>query len=99
MSSLASMLPWLCTRVQLANPSIQGRTIHALRLAAEAGSGRRGVLIVGGIHARELMNPDAIVELLRDMLLDYIFGTGITYGGRSWSAVDVKLMIQTSISG
>jgi murein tripeptide amidase MpaA len=95
LSSLAGELPQLCTRVQLATPSIQGRTLHALRLAAGGGAGRRGVLIVGGIHARELMNPDAIVELLRDMLLAYIFGRGITYGGRSWSAVDVRLMIET----
>jgi murein tripeptide amidase MpaA len=95
MSSLATTLPWLCTRAQLANPSIQGRTMHALRLATGGGTGRRGVLIAGGLHARELMNPDAIVELLRDMLLAYIFGRGITYGGRSWSAVDVKLMIET----
>jgi hypothetical protein len=27
---------------------------------------RRGVLLVGGTHARELMNPDALVELAVD---------------------------------
>jgi murein tripeptide amidase MpaA len=95
MSSLAGMLPSLCTRAELANPSIQGRTMHALRLAAGGGTGRRGVLIVGGLHARELMNPDAIVELLRDLILAYIRGRGVTYGGRSWSAFDIKVMIET----
>jgi murein tripeptide amidase MpaA len=95
MSMLARILPWLCTRAELANPSIEGRTMHALRLARGGGTGRRGVLIVGGLHARELMNPDAIVELVRDLILAYIRGTGITYGGRSWSAFDIKVMIET----
>jgi murein tripeptide amidase MpaA len=94
MSTLDSIVPW-CTRAELPNSSIEGRTMHAIRLARGGGTGRRGVLIVGGLHARELMNPDAIVELLRDMILAYANRTGITYGGRAWSAFDIKVMIET----
>jgi murein tripeptide amidase MpaA len=95
METFATAFPRLCTRVSLSNPSVQGSAIHALRLASTRATGRRGVLIVGGVHARELMNPDAIIELLKDMLLAYFWGRDITYGGRSWSAVDVKLMVET----
>ena len=62
MNSLADTRPDLCTRVTL-NNSIEGRPIHALRLRAGGGTNRRGILIVGGMHARELMNPDAIIAL------------------------------------
>lgn len=95
MSNLAASIPSLCTRIQLSNPSIEGRTIHALRLRSGGGTGRRGVLIAAGLHARELMNPDAIVELFRDLLVAYVFGNGITYGGRSWSSTDIRVMVET----
>ena len=55
---LVNTKPDLCTRVALHN-SVEGRPIFALRLRAGGGTNRRGILIVGGMHARELMNPDA----------------------------------------
>jgi len=95
MEFLAAGFPQLCTRVELPNRSIEGRRIYALRIAADRGSNRRGVLVVGGMHARELMNPDAIVELQLDLVLRYLNGTGLVLGGRAWSALDIKLMIET----
>ena len=49
------------------NRPSQGRPVYALRLRAGGGTERRGVLLVGGTHARELMNPDAIIELAVDL--------------------------------
>ena len=95
MSILATFFPQLCTRVELANRSVEGRPIYALRLRAGSASGRRGVLLVGGMHARELMNPDAIVELQVDLVTSYLNGTDIVLGGRRWSALDVKVMLET----
>ncbi|MBK9316807.1 MAG: hypothetical protein IPM55_21555 [Acidobacteria bacterium] len=42
-----------------------------MRLRAGGGENRRGILIVGGMHARELMNPDAIIELAFDLAQAY----------------------------
>ncbi len=56
-SILSTWFPQLFTRVQLPEASVQGRPVYALRMRAGSGTGRRGVLIVGGTHARELMNP------------------------------------------
>ena len=66
-----------------------------MRLRAGAGANRRGILIVGGMHARELMNPDAIIELAFDLTRAYATQTGLTYGGAEWSRVDVRLMMET----
>ncbi len=94
-SILSAWFPSLCSREQLPNLSAQGRPIYALRIASGGGAGRRGFLAIGGMHARELMNPDAIADLALDLVLAYLNGTGITYGGRSWSALDIKLMVET----
>lgn len=95
MLNLATVFPQLCTRVRLPNRSVQGRRIYALRLRAGGGSNRRGVLLIGGMHARELMNPDAIVELQLALVRSYLLGAGITLGGRTWSAWDIKIMLET----
>jgi murein tripeptide amidase MpaA len=94
-SILSAWFPGLCSRIQLPNLSVLGHPVYALRIASGGGTGRRGFLAIGGMHARELMNPDAIVELALDLVLAYLNGTGIVYGGRSWSALDIKIMVET----
>lgn len=93
-SILSSWFPQIFTRVQLPEPSVQGRPVFALRMRAGGGNARRAVLIVGGTHARELMNPDAIIELAIDLLLSYSNGTDIRYGGKTFTADDVKLILE-----
>lgn len=95
MGLLATWFPQLCTRIELPNRSIQGRPVYAFRMRAGSGSNRRGVLLVGGMHARELMNPDAIVELQLDLVTSYLNGTDLVLGGRTWSALDIKVMLET----
>ncbi|MCX5328965.1 MULTISPECIES: M14 family zinc carboxypeptidase [unclassified Streptomyces] len=94
-STLANWFPQLCTRVRLPERSVQGRDVFALRMRSGSGTDRRGVLLVGGTHSRELMNPDALVELAVDLVVSRLNGTDIVYGGRTWSAQDVKLILET----
>jgi murein tripeptide amidase MpaA len=91
---LGLWFPQIFDRVQLPEPSAEGRPVFALRMRAGGGNARRAVLIVGGTHARELMNPDAIVELAIDLLLSYSNGTDISYGGKTFTANDVKLILE-----
>jgi murein tripeptide amidase MpaA len=92
---LATWFPQYFTRITLPEASVEGRPVHVLRMRAGGGPERRGVLVVGGTHARELMNPDAIVELAVDLLVSYANGTDIVYGGRTWPADDVRLILET----
>ncbi|MEU5322674.1 M14 family zinc carboxypeptidase [Streptomyces sp. NPDC021056] len=94
-SALANWFPQLCTRTKLPERSVQGRDVFALRMRSGSGTDRRGVLLVGGTHSRELMNPDALVELAVDLVVSRLNGTDIVYGGRTWSAQDVKLILET----
>ncbi|MGW9183914.1 M14 family zinc carboxypeptidase [Agromyces sp. NPDC055661] len=91
---LATWFPDFFTRIQLPEASVQGRPVFALRLRAGTGPERRGVLLVGGTHARELMNPDAIVELAVDLFTSYVNERDLVYGGRRWPAADVKLILE-----
>lgn len=95
MQLLEAWFPQYVTRINLPETSVEGRTVHAMRLRAGGGEGRRGVLFVGGTHARELMNPDAILELAIDMIVSYINGSDIVYGGKTWPARTVELILET----
>ena len=48
----------------------------------------------GGTHARELMNPDAIIELAIPPALSYVNGTDIVYGGKTVTADQIKLIFE-----
>jgi hypothetical protein len=94
-NELATRHPSYFTRFALPEPSVEGRPVYLLRLRTGGGDERRGVLVVGGTHSRELMNPDAIIELAVDLFVSHANGSDITYGGLTWSAADIKLILET----
>lgn len=96
MGVLAGFFPDVCTAFLMPHSSVQGRPIMGVHIHAGGSTSRHGFLVVGGMHARELMNPDAIAELQQDLVLAYVNNTGITYGGKSWSATDIRSMLETS---
>jgi murein tripeptide amidase MpaA len=95
MSLLGAWFPQVCELVELPEPTIEGRAMHALRLRAGGGEDRRSVLIVGGLHARELMNPDAILDLQLDLVVSYLSGTDIVLGNRRVTALEIKVILET----
>jgi len=94
-AQLASSAPGLCTRLLLPEPTVQGRQVFALRLRAGDGAERPGVLLLGGTHSRELMNPDLLVELAVDLVAGYQGGTDIELGERTWPAADIRRMLES----
>ena len=94
-SLLATWFPAYFTRIALPEQSVEGRTVYGLRLRAGGGGDGRGVLLVGGTHARELMNPDAIIELAVDLFVSHVNGTDIVYGGKRWAASDIRVILES----
>ncbi|SDD38795.1 Zinc carboxypeptidase [Geodermatophilus telluris] len=72
----------------------EGRTCSALRIGA-ARTARAGVYLLGGVHAREWGSPDILVNLARLLTDAYRTGTGITQGGASTSAEEVRRIVTT----
>jgi murein tripeptide amidase MpaA len=91
---LAAWFPAYFTKIPLPNNSVLGTPISALRMRFGDGPERRGILLVGGTHARELMNPEAILDMAVDLLLSHINGTDIVYGGKTFTADVVKLILE-----
>jgi Zinc carboxypeptidase len=109
-AALAGASPAVCETFTLAQPSWEGTVISGLHIhAGDAKGNRNGVLLLGGVHARELMNPEAIVDLAADLLISYANDTGITYAvpgstnagpgsgplGASWGAAEIGMMLES----
>ena len=89
---LNAAYPGFTQLVPLPETSVEGRLIRALRIRGGSGN-RNGVLIVGGAHARELINPDALVGLAYKLCWAYDNHLGITLGGKQWSQTDVRAIV------
>lgn len=92
LSYLVTNYSAICQFVQLPERSVEGRPVGALRLGTETDN--PGVLLVGGTHARELINPDLLVRFTLQLCRAYILGAGLTYGAKAWSSADVRLVIE-----
>lgn len=90
---LHAAYPTFTQLVQLPETSVEQRVIHALRIGA-GGSDRNGVLLVAGTHARELINPDALVGLAYKLCWSYENRTDVTLGQKLWSAPDIQLLVE-----
>lgn len=92
--TLARWFPSVIEQITLGD-SVEGRPISALRIHAGPQPDRRGVLFVGGTHARELLNPDALVDLTVGLLVHYLSGTDWSLGGRTWQADLIRSVLRT----
>jgi murein tripeptide amidase MpaA len=91
---LAVDFPELVSRIELL-PSRRGRPISALRVRGGDPAERTGVLLVGGIHARELLNPDLLVDFVLDLLTHYLDGSEWVMGEQRWAATTVRAIVES----
>ncbi len=90
---LAATYPAICQLIVLPETSIEGRTSRCVKIANGAGSDRHGVLFLGGVHAREIVNPDLLVSWALAVCDAYTRNVGLTFGGKSYAASDVQLIV------
>jgi murein tripeptide amidase MpaA len=69
----------------------QRRTIHALRIRSGEDE-RNGVLLIGGTHAHELINPDLLLHFAINLCRAYANDSGLTFGAKTWSASEIQLL-------
>src|ERR1700683_86621 len=84
LDALAASYPTLCPRSASGGwkPGGAGATSGYLKIGvttAASPSQRWAVLITGGVHARELAPPDALVSFLEKLLGGYAGSGAITY--------------------
>src|SRR4051794_29001182 len=95
----ANNYPAIAERIALpeqavsADPGVDPRTVTALRIGAHAANDADGALLVFGHHAREWVPPEVGLEMAGAILMAYSGNTGLTYGGKSYSAADVQRIV------
>ncbi len=95
---VAATFPALARVIVLPERSVEGRVIKALHIAGGSGAGsvpdsRTGALFVGGIHARELINPETLVEFALRLCTARASNTGLAFGPKTYTATDVQLAV------
>ncbi len=90
---LASTYSSICQLIPLPEASIEEQTIRALKLAGGEGGARRGVLLLAGVHARELINPDLLVWFALRLCQAYTANSGLTFGARTYEAETIQLLV------
>jgi murein tripeptide amidase MpaA len=93
LQNLAAAYPDAAELVACPHPTHEGRQTHVLRIGTSGGAEVDGVLLLGGVHAREWVPPDALVSLAADLLEAHRLGSGLGYGGQQFSAAQVARIL------
>jgi murein tripeptide amidase MpaA len=92
--ALSGAHPAICELITLPNLTIEARTTHAVRLGTQPANTVDAYYLTGGVHAREWGSCEILVNLATDLCDAYAGGTGVGYGGKYFSAAEVKALIE-----
>lgn len=86
--------PSICKILVLDEHSHEGRTSRAIKISGDsANNTKNGVLFIGGVHAREIVNPDLLVKLAYDLCEAYDSSSKLVFGKKTFDVSDVKKII------
>jgi carboxypeptidase T len=90
---IALTYPSIAQAIELPETSVEGRTCRALKIG-KGGGNRRGVLFLGGVHAREVVNPDLLVMFALDLCEAYAAGGDLILLHATYPAAFIKLIVE-----
>jgi hypothetical protein len=79
LQNLAASYPNTCSQFTLNQPSRENNQVTAVQISAAAPGDATPVLFTGGIHARELAPPDALLSFCAKLLDSYANSTDVVY--------------------
>jgi murein tripeptide amidase MpaA len=79
--------------IPLPEKTHEGRTSRALKISKKSATPKNGILFLGGVHAREILNPDLLVKFALSLCNAYVSKTGLTFGGKAYSEKDVQQLV------
>ncbi|MFD9687072.1 M14 family metallopeptidase [Kitasatospora sp. NPDC059088] len=89
-TSLAASYPGSAQLITLPEPSVEGRTSHALQIGRPSRIPKDAVMLIGGVHAREWGSCEILVHFAADLLEAFRTGTGLGYGSTTITAQQVQ---------
>src|SRR5262245_56076663 len=93
---LATTYPSISQLQPRPETSIEGRVSRLVKIANGAGPTRPGILVIAGVHAREVVNPDMLVGFGLKLCQTYTANTGLAFGGKTYDASLVKQIVDHS---
>ena len=95
--AVASSAPYAGFTQLIALPNLtwEGRQCHAIKIGNGSGAGRPGIYFLGGVHAREWGSPDILINFVEQLEQAYLGGTGLTFGGKTFSTADIQTIVNT----
>ena len=94
LAGLAGAYPAFTELITLPNATYESRTCHALRIGTGSAASKDGVFIIGGVHAREWGSCEICLNFAADLLEAYTSGTDLVYGGKSFTAAQIKALVE-----
>ncbi|SDZ23907.1 Zinc carboxypeptidase [Amycolatopsis xylanica] len=91
----ADALPGAASVIELPERSVQGTKIPVLRFRRGTRTDRPGVLLLGGVHARELMNPEILDNWMFRMAYAIEAQTSVNYQGSQYGYSTISLLIDS----
>jgi hypothetical protein len=91
---LATAYPLICELITLPHVTAEGRSSHAVRLGTAPANTVNAYYLTGNVHGEEWGSSDILVNLAADLCDAYAGGTGIGYGGKYFSAAEVKALME-----
>lgn len=87
--------PLLTQLMEMPEPSIEGRPVFAIRIGGPGGPRvpKPGLLLIGGVHARELVPPDLLLSFAIKLCQTSQRNQALTLGGKTYSSADVRRVI------
>jgi carboxypeptidase T len=79
--------------ITLPNPTWEGRTCRALKIAKGSDSGRMGVYFIGGVHAREWGSPDILIYFIQRLTRAYRTNSDLNVGSKNFTTAQIQSIV------
>lgn len=79
--------------IALPHETWKGRACHALRIGRGSGSGRPGICLIGGVHAREWGGPDILISFAEQLIQSYRERRDVSIGGARFPASAIQEVV------
>ncbi|HEY7081416.1 MAG TPA: M14 family metallopeptidase [Nitrososphaeraceae archaeon] len=86
--------PLITEIISLPERTHEGRSSRAVRILKGSQGDKNGILLIGGVHAREIVNPDLLLTFALRLCQAYSSGTSLIFGGKTYSADIIKSIVE-----
>jgi carboxypeptidase T len=87
--------PGYVERIPLPHRTWEKRRCHALRIGKSPDKAQMALCLISGVHGREWGGPDILIYFGIRLLKAYREGTGVRLGSKSFSAAQIRSIIET----